>query len=721
MTSFLHSRPLRYLIGSVFCGLLVVLFAPQASAAACDNNSVRWSASSNRVYVGAGAVCNIPEIQAAEPHANILQLEPGDIWQVGSSIILQEGATLNIQSPEVRELRLVSNNTGSANDNVYLRAQWGTINIRDTSVTSWDEALGGPDTEYATYGRSHIQVKSFLEGDTPRESRLDIVNSDIGYLGYYGAEAYGLSWKVLGNTPGIYDQVNVYGDITNSRIHHNYFGVYSFGLFGGQWIGNQVHDNVVYGLDPHDDSDSILIAENNVYGNGSHGIICSQRCDHLTIRDNQSHDNGGNGIMLHRDTNDSLVVNNILTNNLDSGIALFASHRNTIQGNEAKGNGNGIRLSVGSSDNVIKDNIFTGSKKYGIYFYKGSDLPVNGDGRPKNNQFTNNTIADSVVNGLKLKEGDGNIFTGNTFTKNGKDNLVDEAHGNQFTNNTISLNTSAGLRFINGSHDNTVNNNELFNNGKNGLLVENSSGNQIQDNHISKHSQSGVQLIAASNNNLSSNGLAGNTIGVYLKNLSNNNQFSNNNISNSGKYAISVQDSNNNIFTADQYADVATNGVYATSKSQNTIIDSLPVWLKVGDSASRWTMINHNNAVFLYTGYNVTTHLAADQSDTILSSGITRSLARYADSKLAATASAGEAVIELNKAFNPPSKTVWKTKSLGAALVDYDLGGLISGQTYQVKKNGGVITTIVASPDGHLQFNDSASTTLFDNYEIKAL
>lgn len=721
MTSFLHSRPPRYLIGSVFCGLLVVLSTPQASAAACDSSAVRWSASSNRVYVGAGAVCNVPEIQAAEPHANIIQLEPGDIWQVGSNIVLQEGATLNIQSPEVRELRLVSNNTGAANDNVYLRAQWGTINIRDTSVTSWDEALGGPDTEYVTYGRSHIQVKSFLEGDTPRESRLDIINSDIGYLGYYGAEAYGLSWKVLGNTPGIYDQVNVYGDITNSRIHHNYFGVYSFGLFGGQWIGNQVHDNVVYGFDPHDDSDSILIAENNVYGNGSHGIICSQRCDHLTIRDNQSHDNGGNGIMLHRDANDSLVANNILTNNLDSGIALFASHRNTIQNNEAKGNGNGIRLSVGSSGNIIQDNLFTGSKKYGLYFYKGSDLPVNGDGRPKNNQFINNTIANSVVNGLKLKEGDGNIFTGNTFTKNGKNNLVDDAHGNQFIGNTISQNASSGLRFINSSHGNTVSGNKLFNNGKTGLLVENGAGNHINDNTVYGHSQSGVELISSSNNSVSGNELTGNRIAMYLKNQSNNNQFSNNNFTSSGQYAVSVQNSNNNVFTAEQYADVATNGVYATSKSQNTVVDSLPVWLKVGDSASRWTMINHNNSVFSYTRYNVTTHVAADQSDTIFNSVISRSLARYADSKLAATTSAGEAVIELNKAFNPQSKAVWRTKSLGAVSVNYDLGGLVSGQSYQVRKNGGVITTIVAGPDGHLQFGDSASTTLFDNYEIKAL
>ena len=35
--------------------------------------------------------------------------------------------------------------------------------------------------------------------------RMDIVDSEIGYLGYYGSEAYGLTWKVRGGG-GVHDR-----------------------------------------------------------------------------------------------------------------------------------------------------------------------------------------------------------------------------------------------------------------------------------------------------------------------------------------------------------------------------------------------------------------------------------------------------------------------------------------------------------------------------------
>ena len=64
----------------------------------------------------------------------------------------------------------------------------------------------------------------------------------------------------------------VYGDITDSEIHNQFFGHYSFGHKGGNWSGNHVHDNVGYGFDPHDDSDNAVIANNHVHNNGWHGI-----------------------------------------------------------------------------------------------------------------------------------------------------------------------------------------------------------------------------------------------------------------------------------------------------------------------------------------------------------------------------------------------------------------------------------------------------------------
>ena len=104
---------------------------------------------------------------------------------------------------------------------------------------------------------------------------MDILNSDISYLGYDASESYGLAWKVSGTHPdpskSIFDYVNVYGDIIGSRLHHNFWGVYSYGLEGARWLNNEVDHNAGYGLDPHDDSDHLLIEGNNVHHNGGLG------------------------------------------------------------------------------------------------------------------------------------------------------------------------------------------------------------------------------------------------------------------------------------------------------------------------------------------------------------------------------------------------------------------------------------------------------------------
>lgn len=45
----------------------------------------------------------------------------------------------------------------------------------------------------------------------------------------------------------MFDDVNVYGDIKDSDIHHMYYGHYSYGHQGGVWTNNKMHDNFVYG------------------------------------------------------------------------------------------------------------------------------------------------------------------------------------------------------------------------------------------------------------------------------------------------------------------------------------------------------------------------------------------------------------------------------------------------------------------------------------------
>ncbi|MEX1997403.1 MAG: right-handed parallel beta-helix repeat-containing protein [Candidatus Andersenbacteria bacterium] len=481
------------------------VFSASAAATPCTSTDIRWASSSNTIYIfGENVVCTLMDIDQLVPKANLALVNPTEhIWFLGTNLVVQQGATLQLHGTsiggDVDYLRLKSNNTSTTHSIVWIRADWGIIDIDTTKITSWDEATGETDKEYEQYRRSFIQARSrlALDGVTPNESHMNIKNSEIGYLGYAGAEAYGLSWKVNGKEENLFDLVNIYGEVINNRIHHNYFGAYTYGAEGMHWQGNELDNNVVYGLDPHDNSDNLVIEDNDAHHNGSHGIICSRFCDHLIIRNNVARDNGGNGIMLHRLTDFSLIEGNETFNNSDSGIAVFDSHHNTIRGNRSYGNAKGIRFSVGSSHNLVTENQIHDNDSYGLYFYQGSDAPTNsGDsGRPHDNQFINNEVSGSGIYGLKMKETDDNLFQDNHFTDNGRSLLIELSSHNRFENNTIEDNSETGI-VLSGASDHELVGNLIEHNGDVGIYLKKESDNAvITNNTIRQHNKYGIRVV----------------------------------------------------------------------------------------------------------------------------------------------------------------------------------------------------------------------------------
>lgn len=423
---------------------------------------IRWASSSNRIYLEGGVTATLSDIKAALPNAPLDLVDPTQkIWLLRANLQITNGSVLILHGADaggdVNQLRLQSNNASTTNNYVSIIADYGNIDIDSTLITSWDMAAAGPDTEYgSTYKRAFIRVRSKLAADgvTALESRMDITNSDIGYLGYNGAESYGLSWKVVGSAENLFEKVSVFGNILGSHIHHNYFGVYSFGHQGdpeehlsGQWLDNEVDHNVKYGLDPHDDSDNLVIENNKVHHNGYHGIIAAERCDHIQIRNNESWANTGNGIMLYQLSDDGLIEGNNSHDNTDSGIAIMSSSRTLIRDNFLMNNAYaGIRFSVGASDNHVEHNDIGNSGKYGVYFYKGSDTPNPGDdGRPKRNIFLLNNVHDTVQEGVKMTDGDANEFLGNTFLNNGSKLRFTTSTETQFSGNTVPSNVTFAL------------------------------------------------------------------------------------------------------------------------------------------------------------------------------------------------------------------------------------------------------------------------------------
>lgn len=369
----------------------------------CSARDVGFNAAANTITLHGEVSCALTDVAAAVPATALAPVAASaGAWLLRAKLVLKEGARLTVAGPaaggSVAELRLrsVAGPEGPASIN----AHWGQIELRSTRLTSWDETVGAPMQEPSAFGRAFLRAQSFLDADgsTPRQSRMDVIDTEVAYLGYDAAGSYGLVWKVEGTGPSgsdspLFNQVEVSGSVVGSHVHHGFMGAYTWGASCMEFIDNDIHDNVVYGLDPHDHSDRLLIANNRSHHNGRHGIICSRNCDSLAVLGNVVHDNALHGIMLHSLNTNTLVQGNIVFNNV-LGIALFESHGNQLRDNLVMGNETGIQFYVGSRDNLVDTNQVSGNRRYGILFTTTlDDVPIGGDPHPRDNVVTGNVLA----------------------------------------------------------------------------------------------------------------------------------------------------------------------------------------------------------------------------------------------------------------------------------------------------------------------------------------
>ena len=414
----------------------------------CDMSmdfAVRYASTTKRLYVESidgtrGGCATLSQIWEKIGKLDLGPLYPVDllndpspvetgVWLLAEDLYIEDGITLDVVGTSVGgdadELRLLSNSQTFIN----LRAHGGSLNFDNTKVISWDNFIGGPD-ENLEDGRSYISCLSeVMTGETcvgaakneMGEGRMDINKSEMGYLGYHASESWGLSYKVRGvckdesNLEELTHLVNVYGNIYDSEIHHGYYGHYSYGHQGGDWSRNIVHDNVIYGFDPHHGSNNLIIHDNVVYNNGGHGIIASKWCRDVSIQGNEVYDSKV-GIFLHRSGDRAIVKDNNVHDCFDTGITFLESSDGIISGNVIERNVIGMRMSVGSENNVISGNSFMENEGYEVHFYEGGDDVVEVETKTlKNNVFVENDF--SVVGpGIKLDSTEKIQFLSNTFS-----------------------------------------------------------------------------------------------------------------------------------------------------------------------------------------------------------------------------------------------------------------------------------------------------------------
>lgn len=514
---------------------------------------VRYDAASDTIFVGqnysdpalAGypsapgapkSPISIPQVAAALSSPGHLQDQGGGAWLLKSSMVISPTARLDATSATIAWLRLDST-PGRANGGARLIADGGYLKLQGIKVTSWQTISNTVDLNYAD-GRGYLLAS--------RGGRMDVIASEVAYLGWADGEPSGMSWRERA-TEGR-PETGATGVIQSSNIHDNYFGQYSYAAYGLVATGNQFHHNLFYGFDPHDGSTGFQVTYNKVYANGKHGIIFSRGCTNNLIGYNQVYDNAHHGIMLDRGSNNNTIANNDVYGNED-GIAIFQSSNNTVRDNTLHDNARGVRINATYDVTDVFDGIATGNRlsgntiqnsgQYGVYLYERADRNI----------LDGNSILGSAAAGVYVKTG-GNTIGRNEIRGNGTGisivggpltpfppggpkpvpALEQPGRNNAIAANTIADNDTIGVQLkaavntriggatpadgnriqTNGSYgvtinsattDTTVSGNTIEANGEDGVLVKDAPSvrNRISRNRISANGGLGIKIGTGAN------------------------------------------------------------------------------------------------------------------------------------------------------------------------------------------------------------------------------
>lgn len=335
-----------------------------------ENSCINYSIDSDRntISISCSHDVNLSDIYNSIQNPEILEKDDNGLWTLDSRIIVEQDATLVIDSKDTTWLKMLAGdkNGGGDRDNVNSITVLGNLIIDSVKISSWDPENNDyikfefdilPDREREHTGIDAVP-RPYIKIDDEITGIANITNSELAYLGYEcGSGCSGLSYYGSNGT----------SIVKNNEIHHNRFGFYSVGVGNMILEDNQVHHNFMYGFDPHTATHDMIIRNNTVHDHGAMGIICSLDCYNITIEDNEVYNSAGSGIMFSRNMYDSVARNNNVHDEVKC-IFLSQSPNNEVYNNTVSNcESQGIYLYHNSVENKVYNNTLINATK-GIEF-----------------------------------------------------------------------------------------------------------------------------------------------------------------------------------------------------------------------------------------------------------------------------------------------------------------------------------------------------------------
>lgn len=321
-----------------------------------DNKMAEWVVRQHgipqAIFIDDGYM-NLKDLLGKVPKQYLSETSPG-VFLAKLPIVVGRKGILEIDK-RTQELRL-SQEGGSflIND--------GQLFVRDTKITGWSEKANGP-----ALFKSPKEFRPFLLAWGGTETY--VANSKMASFGYANSKSYGVSIsQYTPNMAKVLKRPEPTGWIIDSEFSDMWYGFYCYETTGFVIKGNTYKDNIVYGIDPHDRSHGLIIADNTVYGTKKkHGIIISREVNDSFIFNNRSYDNKLSGLVIDRNSVNNLIADNEIYRNHTDGITLYESGDNLLWGNKVISNRrHGIR--VRNSVNIkLYENVAMANGLTGVY------------------------------------------------------------------------------------------------------------------------------------------------------------------------------------------------------------------------------------------------------------------------------------------------------------------------------------------------------------------
>ncbi|NPA73429.1 MAG: right-handed parallel beta-helix repeat-containing protein [Epsilonproteobacteria bacterium] len=201
------------------------------------------------------------------------------------------------------------------------------------------------------------------------------------------------------------------GYYVGNTMVDNMMGFYCSESKNSALIGNLMHDNLIYNIDPHDYSNNLIIARNiTARAKHAHGIVISRQVNNTIIAQNLTFNNHSAGIMLDRLSNNNLIYDNLSALNGYMGISVQESDNELIYKNKIIGNKiDGIIIRNSLRNSILKNSVIYNAKNGIEVMSKNIDGMIYRDfARDPYHKATSayikdNKIANNILNNLTAK------------------------------------------------------------------------------------------------------------------------------------------------------------------------------------------------------------------------------------------------------------------------------------------------------------------------------